>query len=705
MQLLCVLLLAWARARAPIPVTDGPMADRSRPAALEKVGVQSQVSMHHAEKADGVATGVARSASADVMPAPYTNITHQHHAHRRGEKPPSSPENRFTTANRAETRREREYLPGYCGNDLNDRHVNSSGAFCQSTFRKWYRDGAGQPWHNSHPTMQECVERCAACAECRYASYALQLKDCSLYAACDTGTLSQMPAGYITAEVRPKDKMPACVATKMPTCTLCLASALQSRASVSEVPNGMLIQIHSVTQDCRRKISGGDSWVVSLQSHVLPLWRIVSTDHGNGKYEVRVPPHLLPATAKVELWWTSSDSGFLHSSAWTQWPVEAGRLPTWAHTFRSACAAEVNVDGCLAPTVDCSECSPKADAYHRAMMCVGRGLVGAGNLTLQPTAGSSLLLRIGGKSIGPSAVGRHRGGDMRPGGASRPAAHLFQRSGGLVRHEVDFRRCLGSRRLVVLGDSITFGSFLDMCERLGGGCGIMTPEALSVPPNVSAVFSPVFALPYRVGLPTFLRAEAFWTAVLGQLPGHTVLVLQSGAHDVGMPKMSQPVRESPILQYRVHMSRLANWSRHLLTAHGDQLQLVWRQTTHIVLPPGGCNGHGHGLAHPGVVTALNDVARELLVPAGVTMWEEPAWMSLNAPQQYAGGLHHDRCRGGCQGSATGCKMAVLANGNLSGLSHCAQMRLRGQPWGPEPWGHTLSEAISETLFTSVLGCM
>jgi len=34
MQLLCVLLLAWARARAPIPVTDGPMADRSRPAAL-----------------------------------------------------------------------------------------------------------------------------------------------------------------------------------------------------------------------------------------------------------------------------------------------------------------------------------------------------------------------------------------------------------------------------------------------------------------------------------------------------------------------------------------------------------------------------------------------------------------------------------------------------------------------------------------------
>ena len=61
MQLLYVLLLAWARcrARAPIVVTGGPMADRSRPAALEKVGVQNGVSSHDAEKVDGVATGVA----------------------------------------------------------------------------------------------------------------------------------------------------------------------------------------------------------------------------------------------------------------------------------------------------------------------------------------------------------------------------------------------------------------------------------------------------------------------------------------------------------------------------------------------------------------------------------------------------------------------------------------------------------------------
>ena len=53
MQLLCVLLLARARARAPIAVTDGLMADRSQPAALLKVGVQNGVSSHDAEKTDG----------------------------------------------------------------------------------------------------------------------------------------------------------------------------------------------------------------------------------------------------------------------------------------------------------------------------------------------------------------------------------------------------------------------------------------------------------------------------------------------------------------------------------------------------------------------------------------------------------------------------------------------------------------------------
>jgi hypothetical protein len=48
MKLLWLLLLAQAHARAPIAVSDGPMADRPQPAALQKVGVQHGVSVHAA---------------------------------------------------------------------------------------------------------------------------------------------------------------------------------------------------------------------------------------------------------------------------------------------------------------------------------------------------------------------------------------------------------------------------------------------------------------------------------------------------------------------------------------------------------------------------------------------------------------------------------------------------------------------------------
>ena len=129
------------------------------------------------------------------------------------------------------------WLQGYCpGNYWTDTPVKSRDAFCQSTFQTWYLDGGGQPWHNRQPTMHECVERCAACAECRYASYARGLKDCSLYAACDTQMLSHMPDEYRTVEVTPTPIATSCqlVATKMPTCKLCLASPTHSRATDSD---------------------------------------------------------------------------------------------------------------------------------------------------------------------------------------------------------------------------------------------------------------------------------------------------------------------------------------------------------------------------------------------------------------------------------------------------------------------------------------
>eukprot|EP00964_Phaeocystis_antarctica_P160226 scaffold131694_cov66-Phaeocystis_antarctica.AAC.3 len=70
MQLFCVLLLARARARAPIAVTDSPMADRSRPAALDK-GVQNGMAMHDAEKA---VTTTSRGAGFCAVAPPPRNV-------------------------------------------------------------------------------------------------------------------------------------------------------------------------------------------------------------------------------------------------------------------------------------------------------------------------------------------------------------------------------------------------------------------------------------------------------------------------------------------------------------------------------------------------------------------------------------------------------------------------------------------------------
>ena len=102
----------------------------------------------------------------------------------------------------------------------------------------------------------------------------------------------------------------------------------------------------------------------------------------------------------------------------------------------------------------------------------------------------------------------------------------------------------------------------------------------------------------------------------------------------------------------------------------------------MILQPGGCNSHGQSLAHPGVVTALNDIARELLVPAGVMVWEEPEWMSFNAPQeQYVGALHHDRCNGGCQGSSMAARWPFWPTAILKGYPTAAGRGFGGSRGG------------------------
>ena len=184
MQLLCVLLLAWARARAPVAITDGPMADRSRPAALEKVGV-SQVSMHHAEKADGGATGVVipnvnANHRVDYALTTVGSSSQQHlprHARGRVRSHGTNVTNRMPAGVTAMSARNCSMVPrsfhGVCGtNKTTDVPLRPSSAECV-------------PYDRTVASLAMCALRCVACGGCRFATFSQAARDCSLYETCD----------------------------------------------------------------------------------------------------------------------------------------------------------------------------------------------------------------------------------------------------------------------------------------------------------------------------------------------------------------------------------------------------------------------------------------------------------------------------------------------------------------------------------------
>ena len=141
MQPLCVLLLAWARrrARAPIPVIDGPMADRSRPAALEKVAV------------------TALNADAWLASA----------------------------------------LPGFCGlteeGSEGTCNLGERGSFGGTRLNLLLGSG------NRTQAALACLQRCARCKRCRFVSLKMgRHPDCSWYSSCDLKRLVRRPAGFLS---------------------------------------------------------------------------------------------------------------------------------------------------------------------------------------------------------------------------------------------------------------------------------------------------------------------------------------------------------------------------------------------------------------------------------------------------------------------------------------------------------------------------
>jgi hypothetical protein len=252
------------------------------------------------------------------------------------------------------------------------------------------------------------------------------------------------------------------------------------------------------------------------------------------------------------------------------------------------------------------------------------------------------------------------------------------------------RACLGSRRLLLLGDSVLWGTFLDLCATLGGAACGTTRNAEDVmqlmqSDEVRVVFVPLFGVPKRVGMDNlFGTAEtvAGWELAFSQL-NRTVVVANSGMHDVSLPYLRD--RVAPLSAYQDNMQRL----RSLMDrsrALNPSLQFVLRATSHFPVPAGrSCVAYGYANTHAGVVERLNAIARQQTdLPPRIPFWEEPAIMTYSAPHAcFRDVMHHD-CWGLDSGAGTRVSRVVTP-----------------PAWpGSRGWARRggLSEAVTQSLF-------
>ena len=552
----------------------------------------------------------------------------------------------------------------------------------------------------------------------------------------------------------------------MPTCRFCVASASLSRVVV----NPPQILIHSIAAGCRRKMLGGDAWVVHFETDASEWRASAQSLDGNGTYAVHVPGEELGAhnvTASIWLWFSSREPDFLES----RWWILHGNTPMSGRSF-PAFPPELTRSVTMAPRAAIARSLVDLSS---GIHCTGQMLstVQLARASVSDTSWPSEATRE--LQAPPARTGRwvRRGscallglGDCGGGGDAAQMADAVvwapfscrarQRSNasglhaesqkGCPRCAPDVLNCLAGRRLIVIGDSVSNGFALDVCERLGGrggGCaewhgpeiirggGIdasSTPFATdSKRAHSRLVMSNIFGFPPRIGLPAVVSSSRVlwsWAAALATA-NETVVILQSGAHDVSLHPIED--RLAPLAAYRSNLRKLAALLAAVRAAN-PTVHFVWRQTTHQLLVnekqrgtgseaaqrvlaqaagQDSCSTRAYPGTHPNVIDALNDAAREIMASAGAIIWEEPATVTLSAPSGgWRDAQHHDVCGAGGNrhdGSDASLCAAQRRAGThrLGGWAHSAAIARRGRSW--ETLGG-VSEAITDTFFTRVLGC-
>jgi len=489
-----------------------------------------------------------------------------------------------------------------------------------------------------------------------------------------------------------------------PQCDVCASSLDKSLVEVRYLHSGgASLHIQSVADDGRLKTVGGDVWVVRFATNTS-TWRQLARDLGDGSYVADVSRDELDVRdvqAWVQLWFTSLVPDYLES----RWWIMVGHTPASNRSFPSLPAQNL-------PSADQLQCR----AASRPPITIAARAQPAHEhppITRACHGGEDgRWVRVSENGTTPSgmqAVGHH---------SQFRSPHEWVPFGcaSTRRQHLHIGRCLakGHRRLIIVGDSISNGFALDICARVAGrsaNCSEWSGPAKPLPSG-GVIISNAMGNPPRIGCGNVVgKAAGDWERALA-LANDSIVVLQSGAHDVSLPPPGHEKKVSPLSAYRHHIRLLA----HIIArvqAVNPSVQFVWRQTTHQLLLEDATLKAGASLcglaagrarAFPGtnplVIRALNEAARSTLAPLGVKIWEEPALLTLSAPLgAFRDPQHHDACGAGSD------------RHDGSRGSRCAAARRKGEGGAhanpaDATWARMggLSEAITDTFFDSVLGC-
>ena len=584
----------------------------------------------------------------------------------------------------------------------------------------------------------------------------------------------------------------SCLLNPASTCRACTTSLNESFAEFKATGE---LHIHSVATECRRKIVGGDIWIVRILGTLSSI-RIVAIDFGNGSYSVPLPQMDEDRVQlRIELWW-SSGARFDEApsaSPLQQWWDMMGTKPMNVSSDQplKLCILE-GKSKCATSTGGASPCAPGGshacamdlqhggartpqrcwiDDHEHGLSCRAELLAGTPiflramnqsriwpDNNLQPTgctpgrAGRFVTAEACLLSNGPCNGPERLAAAVDPTRLTWKAFGCqFSESVPCMKGDYGLQRCLGKRRLLLMGDSMSRGTFLDLCVMLGknasqygGGCAQLDPYLFEAgnearadkspegfPAGAIVAFAPVFGdRSYRSGrglmnLLSSTHTINAWERFLTRL-SFTTVVMGSGMHDLSIDAISRHTAGNsspPMAAYEEHLCEVVELMKRVRAANPTIL-FIWRTMTHQLLTAdsekalgrrrktvavefgrgkemgfAACKARGHipGTL-PALVSSLNTKAIEVMGQNGIQIWHEPTLLTMNAPSTcFADFAHHDAC------THTSAQTRLSP---LKALANCEKTRMAGFRYIARPhepryrgWAASggLSEAITDTL--------